>query len=540
MLELREYQRDAIKGIYDWFETKEGNPLVVIPTAGGKSLIIADFLRGALESYPGTRVLILTHVKELIEQNYKELIGIWPDAPAGIYSAGLGKRDIGARILFAGIQSIHSKSVALQMVDLILVDEAHLIPRSGDTMYGKFIGQMRQINPDIKIVGFTATHYRQDSGMLHEGKDALFDGIAYEISVRELIEQGYLAPPTTKPGRMPINTAGVKTVMGDFAINQLELAALDPATVASNVADIVAHGHDRKGWLVFGTGIDHCNMLMEGIQAAGISCEAIYGNTPSADRRQIIAAFKRQSLRCLVSMAVLTTGFNAQHVDLLALVRPTKSVSLYVQMVGRGTRLFPGKTDCLVLDFGGNVERHGPIDAPRVRAPKDGEGEMPEKQCRDRELKGVDIVGCFAYNMIAARNCIRCGEPFPFESKVDARPVQGAILTSHVVPEWVDVENVRYALHEKAGSVPTLRVTYGCGWNMHREWICLGHSGWPRQKAVRWWHERSNSTTPDSAERAIDHVSELRQPVAIQIRKQGKFFEILGYRFNDAAGSMAA
>ena len=367
MLQLRPYQREAVDAIPAWFASNDGNPLVVIPTAGGKSLIIATFIRETLEAWPDTKILVVTHVKELIEQNCAELIGFWPQAPAGIYSAGLNKREHKAQVLFCGIQSIHSKANLLQRVDLILIDEAHLVPRNTETMYGKFLGQLKQINPYIKIVGFTATPYRLTEGLLHEGPGAMFAGIAYEASVLDLINQGYLCRPTSRKAQRQIDTRGVKTVGGEFAAGQLEAVALNPDTVEAIVDEIIAASADRKGWLIFGCGVKHCEAMHATLTKRGIACGVIFGDTPPTERAKIIADFKAQKLRALCSMGVLTTGFNARHVDLIAIARPTKSVGLYIQIVGRGTRLHPDKTDCLILDFGGNITRHGPIDQPVVK-----------------------------------------------------------------------------------------------------------------------------------------------------------------------------
>ena len=179
MLTLRPYQQAAIASIYNYFEKESGNPLVVIPTAGGKSLVMAAFIEGVLKAWPDQRVLVVTHVRELIAQNHAEMLGLWPEAPAGIYSAGLGRRDARARILFAGIQSIHRRAYDVQQCDLVLIDEAHLIPGASDTMYRRFIDTLARLNPQLKVIGFTATPYRLDSGMLHEGKGALFTDIAY-------------------------------------------------------------------------------------------------------------------------------------------------------------------------------------------------------------------------------------------------------------------------------------------------------------------------------------------------------------------------
>jgi DNA repair protein RadD len=228
---LYPYQRASIDGIYDYFSTKDGNPLVVIPTGGGKSLIIAQFIIEALQQYPETRILCLTHVKELIAQNHAELMGLWPTAPAGIYSAGLRKKEIASQVLFAGVQSIWNKAYNLQLVDLVLIDEAHLIPRSSNTTYRKLIADLLVINPHLKVIGFTATPFRLDSGLLHDGDDAVFNDIAYEVNIRDLMEQGYLTPLASQAGHNAINTAGVATRGGEFVAGQLDMAASDPETV---------------------------------------------------------------------------------------------------------------------------------------------------------------------------------------------------------------------------------------------------------------------------------------------------------------------
>jgi len=210
-LSLRYYQSAAIQGIYAYFETQAGNPLICIPTAGGKSLVMASFVEGVLKAWPDQRILIVTHVRELIEQNHAELKRLWPEAPAGIYSAGLKQRDIAARILFAGIQSIHRKLPEVGHCDLVLIDEAHLIPRASNTMYRRFLDGLKRQNPLLKVIGFTATPYRLDSGRLHEGKDAIFTDIAFEVSVRELIDAGYLAPLVSKRMATQLDVSGVGT-----------------------------------------------------------------------------------------------------------------------------------------------------------------------------------------------------------------------------------------------------------------------------------------------------------------------------------------
>ena len=533
MLILRPYQQAAIGTIYAYFVDHKGNPLIVIPTAGGKSLVMAAFIEGVLKAWPDQRILIVTHVRELIAQNHAEMVGLWPDSPAGIYSAGLGKREAQARILFAGIQSVHRRAAEIGHCDLVLIDEAHLIPVTSATMYRRFLGELSAINPKLKVIGFTATPYRLDSGMLHEGEGALFTDIAYEVSVRDLIDQGYLCPLVSKQPKTRLNIAGVGTRGGEFIASELQAAVDKEAITRATVSEIISYGEDRKSWLVFCSGVDHARHVAEEFRSRSIACATIFGDTPKDERDRIIAAFKRHEVRALASMGVLTTGFNAPGVDLIAMLRPTKSAGLYVQMAGRGTRLAPGKENCLVLDFAGNVSRHGPIDLVRPRKPGEaGDGATPTKLCPE----------CESIIPLAASECPDCGFVFP-QPPVKIAPTASTLaILSGRQDRWVEVTSVTYRRHEKEGSPPSLRVDYHCGLAIHREWVCFEHQGYARLKAEGWWQRRSSSfpLVPRTVEEALSGVGALPRPSHIFIRSKGRFTEVAQYRFEACTPSTPA
>ena len=216
MFELRPYQREAIDSLYEYFSGNDGNPLIVLPTGTGKSVVIAAFLREAIEGWSDTRVLVLTHVKELIQQNFAALIRAWPTAPAGIYSAGLNKRDIGAQIVFGGIQSIHKRAYQVQRCDLVIIDEAHLLGRDDAGMYRSFLSGLKQINPYLKVIGTTATPYRMDSGLLTEGKGRLFTDVCYSAPILKMIQDEYLCPVIPKQTKTQLDVSGVGTRGGEF------------------------------------------------------------------------------------------------------------------------------------------------------------------------------------------------------------------------------------------------------------------------------------------------------------------------------------
>lgn len=525
-LSLRPYQRAAIEALYDYFGGYTGNPLVVMPTGTGKSVVIAGFIREAIAAYGDTRVLVLTHVKELIQQNFMALLRAWPEAPAGIYSAGLSRRDIRAQILFAGIQSIHRHARQVQRCDLVLIDEAHLLGRSDSGMYRSFLAQLNEINAGLlKVVGFTATPYRLDSGMLHEGKERLFTDIAFQVPVLEMIQQGYLCPVVPKHTETQLDVGGVGTRGGEFIAKDLEAAVDRDEVTRAAVAEIVQHGEGRGYWLVFCAGVAHARHVRDAIREHGISAETVTGDTPAPERDGILAAFKAGRLRCVTNSNVLTTGFDAPGTDLIALLRPTKSVGLYVQMVGRGTRLAEGKDDCLVLDFAGNTARHGPIDTVDGRKKEKSEepGEAPIKVCPE----------CQTINHASVRHCIECDHEFPPpEVKVAAKSASNALLSTQEQAAWCEVTGIRYARHEKPGKPASLRVTYECGLASHSEWVCFEHTGYPREKACTWWRRRAPQLPPpNTVDDALVATAALRPPIAIQVRPTGQYTEIVATRF---------
>jgi DNA repair protein RadD len=231
---------------------------------------------------------------------------------------------------------------------------------------------------------------------------------------------------------------------------------------------------------------------------------------------------------------VLTTGFDAPNVDCVALVRPTMSPGLYYQMVGRGFRLCDGKADCLVLDFGGNVLRHGPVDAIRISDPGAGGGEAPAKECPD----------CHAVIAAGYATCPQCGHVFPPKEAAqhEAEAATAGILTGQETITEYEVQEVFFDVHTKRGAEPgtprSMRVEYRIGWRaVHTEWICLEHQGYARAKAVAWWSERSNDPVPTNIEEAVylAQNDSLAPTLTIKVRSVTgeRFDRIVGYSLGE-------
>lgn len=511
IIALRDYQQAAIDAVYSaWREGTAKHLLVVAPTASGKSLMIAKLIEDITSK--GGRVLVLCHRKELILQDAGAIFNL-TGVRCGIYSAGVGRKEATEQVTVAGIQSIGKKAYSVGPFSVIIVDEAHLIPRKSETLYKKFLDESLIAQPKLKIVGFTATPYRLDSGYLHQGKDAIFDSIAYEIEIPSLIKQGWLCPVISQGGIAKIDLKGLHLRGGEYIPTELATAAEDTVLVKKAVSEIVELGKDRKGWLIFASSVKHATMIREAMQSHGIDdAVVVTADTPAEDRTGAVEAFKAKKIRCLININIYTTGFDAPHVDLIAMLRPTKSASLYVQVVGRGMRLSPGKENCLLLDYAGVVVEHGPIDAVKVKKKGDGGGEAPAKECP----KCRNLVHC------AVTECPECGYIFP-ERKIaahDTRAYTGAVLLEQVKPESIPVTSVEYFIHKKAGKPDSVRVEYRSGfYTRMSEWLCPAHEGMARQLMVKRWKEQASGPPPQTAQEFLDRSAQMNVPSHLIIKQ---------------------
>lgn len=484
-MRLRSYQQAAIEAIHWYFESANGNPVLELPTGSGKSLIQAEFIRGVLQQSKGDRFLCLTHVKELIAQNHDELMGIWPMAPAGIYAASLNQRDTREPVIFASIQSVYQRAEELGKFDWIIIDECHLVPNSGSGIYRKFLRDMQALNPAIKVIGLSATPYRLSGGLLVEGKDRIFTDLICArktgATVRNLIDANHLAPLVVPAGGLPrLDTSSVSEANGEF--NQTELAgAVSRQSHVTELAvkEILRRGAKRKKWIIFASSMAHC----EQIQALlPVPSKVVHGQLSRLERDAYIRQFRQGQLRALISINVLSTGFNVPDIDLLAMLRPTASASLYVQQAGRGMRTANHKKNCLVLDFAGNIDRHGPVDniLPPVRRSRSGE--QPMKECED----------CIMLVPAIAKTCRFCGYEFPIHDchKLGDRASQSRILDleqSHV--RYEDIE-ASYHVQQKPGEPDSIRVDYfSRGKKVASESLKPLHSGFEGLSAEKWFGE---------------------------------------------------
>jgi DNA repair protein RadD len=504
-----------------------------LPTATGKSVVIADFCKRALYYYPRTRILVLTHVKELIAQNHAKMMLAWPQAPAGIYSAGLKRKETNKQITFAGVQSVHNNVGAFGYIDLILIDECHLVSPEQETRYGEVITALKATNPHLKVAGLSATGWRLKSGMLTNV--GLFTDICYDRTrpddFRRFIAEGFLSPLVTRRTATQIDVSNVSLTNGEFNAKQLEDAANDDTTTHAALRELCHYGQDRRAWVVFCSGVAHAEHCASILNSWGIRTGTVHHK--STDRDETLRDWYSGKLRCVTNNNVLTTGIDYPALDLIGMLRPTMSSSLWVQMLGRGMRpsVPTMKTNCLVLDYAGNTARLGPVDDPSIPGkpkPK-GEGEAPVKLCAE----------CSMYNHASVRVCSYCGAEFPTLEKIVANAGDHQLMSSDIpIIETFNVTNCLYFNHvsRKSGD-RSLHCMYYSGIRSFSEYVAMESAKpFAKHQSHVWWKQRypyEDGFVPQNVEEAMGRTSYLRVPTRIKVWvNKGKYPEIVGHEWH--------
>jgi DNA repair protein RadD len=361
-------------------------------------------------------------------------------------------------------------------------------------------------------------------------ENGLFTDVVYDKTnlegFNELLTAGYMAPLIPLRTRTELDVSDVSVVKGEFVSTQLQ-GAVDKAEITFKALKEFVHaGTNRKSWLLFASGIEHAEHIAEQLGAFGVDCAPVHSKRPTEYNDAAIRAFKNNKLRAIVNYGKLTTGFNHPEIDHIAMLRPTLSVPLWVQMLGRGTR--PAKENCLVMDFARNTPRLGPINDPVIPKMKKGEqGEMPIKICE----------ACGCYNHTRATHCTNCGEPFTFQQKLVSKAGTEELIRSATIEplpqiEQFNVIGAHYIKHEsKIGKPPTLKATYFTPGLPFTEYVCLEHNGMAGKMARDWWRRRHKDEPPESVDKALLYTSQLKCPRFIRVHVNKKYPEILATEF---------
>ncbi|MDK1287538.1 DEAD/DEAH box helicase [Pseudoalteromonas umbrosa] len=473
MYTLRPYQKEAVENTIIHFRKSSKPAVIVLPTGAGKSLVIAELARVAKR-----KILVLTHVKELVEQNAQkyESYGL----KASVFSAGLNKKDLDQQVTFASVQSLARNLEQLNtFYSLVIIDECHRVSGEEDSQYMQVMKRLKTFNENLKILGLTATPYRLGLGWIyHEhyhgfvrgDKESPFNKCIYELPLRYMISNEYLTPPKkVDPAVENYDFSALKPdSLGRFSESDMNSLLSSHTRATKSIIDhVLSESHSRKGVMIFAATVLHAKEIVRYLPCD--ETELVIGDTDNKQRDDIITKFKNKEIKFLVNVSVLTTGFDAPHVDFIAILRPTESVSLYQQIVGRGLRLDTGKKDCLVIDYAGNdfdlfypevgsVKPNPDSEPVQVLCPGcgfantfwgklDEQGKVVEhfgRRCQgilENEAEGESLQcdyrfrfkecdHCGAENDIAARQCHSCGEIMadPDDKLRDALNLKNALV----------------------------------------------------------------------------------------------------------------
>lgn len=448
---LRPYQQEAVERTVSHFRKTNDPAVIVLPTGAGKSLVIAELARIAKQ-----KILVLAHVKELVDQNAQKYKSFGLEA--SIFSAGLKEKSLTHQVTFASVQSLSRNLDKLNAhYSLLIIDECHRVNGDKKSQYGKVISTLKVINPALKVLGLTATpfrlgmgwiYYHHYHGFVRGDKNSPFKQCIFELPLRYMIKHNYLTPPKEVDAAISHYDFSSLTsnTFGQYSNEDMN-SLLDKSARATKaiLQQVVEYSENRQGIMVFAATVMHAQEILSYLPQN--QSALITGETPNNERDQIISAFKNKEIKYLVNISVLTTGFDAPHVDFIAILRPTESVSLYQQIVGRGLRLSESKKDCLVIDYAGNGfdlfypevgDKKGDSDNEPVQVlcpgcgfanvfwgKKDSTGKVVEhfgrrcqglledgegrkEQC-DYRFRFKECEQCGAQNDIAARKCHDCG-----------------------------------------------------------------------------------------------------------------------------------
>jgi DNA repair protein RadD len=562
----RDYQIWGIEEILKYFEVKTGNPVVAMPTGTGKSHMISGFALKALRAYPMTRIMVLTHVKELIQQNYNKFIDAWPTAPAGIFSAGLNKKEFHLPITFGGIASVAKKAHLFAHIDLLFIDECDLVNPTEKSMYAKFIAQLKKQNPYLKVIGLTATPWRAGLGHItNEG--GLFTDVAVDMTGVDafnwFIEEGYLIPLVPKRTKLQLDITGVHMRGGDYVESELQLAVDKDYITEAALREVISVAGDRKRWLIFASGVQHAKNIVTMLHMLGVSAKAVYSGMEKdgGNRDKTLDEHKRGDFTAIVNNNILTTGYDDAYIDLIIMLRPTGSSRLWVQMLGRGTRpvydwphypetkderlaaiLNSCKHNCLVLDFASNGRKLGPINDPVIprQRGKGPPGIAPVKDCPVCEMENHTTVRFCGGKPKTHPNfnpAAGCGYEFIFEVKLKIEASTTELIKGKIdlpVVESFKVDQITYTLHVKVGSEPMMKVTYYCGLKNFTDFVCVQHpdGNYARKRARDWWKQRTQLPVPSNTDDALDQAQTLAAPTHLEVWINQKYPTITRYCFD--------
>lgn len=340
--------------------------LSVLPTGAGKTISFASLISGIRERTPNFSVLIIVHRINLALQLENTLVNFLGQANVGVYCGSLDRYEIGRQFVIGTLQSV--SRIGPRHFDMVILDEVHRFATTKSSL--EYIEKVKEINPKLRVLGVTATPYA--NGELIYGTHKLFKKIAFEKSILDLTKEGYLVPAVLRgaKSRDKFDVQSLKVLRGDYGDEDLKALVQDAAKTRAQVASALDHAHDRRKIVWCCINIEHAERVNTILAELGESSSLIHSEIKEG-YESVLSDFRTTS-RHLVFVTVVAEGFDYAPIDCVVLLRPTRSPTLFIQVVGRGLRLHPGKSDCLVLDYGDVVKNCGPLDRPLISGAVDG------------------------------------------------------------------------------------------------------------------------------------------------------------------------
>lgn len=388
---LRDYQEEAVKQVFGAWHEGYKAPLIVSPTGSGKTIVAAELMT-RMHIRRGARSLFLAHRKELLEQTVEKMRLVSAELGVGLVQSK--SDELGRHVTVASIQTVgHHKGKRLQRVldhgpyDIVVCDEAH---HAVTDQWMRVLNTLQEQNPDVWIVGMTATPGRADGVAL----DRVFDTVAFERQLTDMIRDGWLVPPKGFRVELNVNLDQVDrdSKTGDFVQSQLAKVMNTPQVNTAVVHSWMKYGFDRKT-LVYAVDVAHAEALSQEFNDAGYTAEVVHSKTKKRDRTAMLKRFREGKTKLLINVNVLTEGYDEPSAEAVLFARPTQSQTWFIQGLGRGLRLYPTKTDCLVLDCVGNSERHNIVQLSSLAGfEPDHMEEAERRKGDDNEDEDVPVV----------------------------------------------------------------------------------------------------------------------------------------------------
>jgi len=553
----RPYQEEMISCAVAAFRTKK-TVLIQAATGAGKTIVFAELIRRFLNDFPTMKILVLVHREIIVKQNADKLRRLWPTAPIGIACASASSRvDMHSPVVFGSIQTLASRIETLPMFHLVIIDEAHrLPPKSTESQYKKVLDRLEMYYPGLRIFGLTATPFRLSWGSIYgrehkrtsdeEPSKNWFDALDLEIGIQKLQavqpddenpDAPYLCGMRAFVEDKSISTElnSISKTAGEF--NQGELSDLMQKTIHLQTAldAYRKHSEGRTRTVIFAVDIDHAEKIQKIFFSAGIMANCVHSEKDKGHNREVLEKFDAGSIPVVVNVGVLTEGWDCRSVDMLMLCRPTMSAALFVQIVGRGLRTYPGKQDVLILDLAGNFFRHGPPWAPilpdysKPGRPKE-KLVKPDKKCP----------ACGHENQAGCWCCENCGEILKIKQIEEAKSVKLRELNLSRIAQAeqsIDtltgvIESMEFSKYTTRQGNLCLKVSVFVGVNnrsvhVNHFFRLDGPGAWYFGKF--WKIAMSQYPMPKTIDEAVAFDFNPLSDMQVKIKKDGKYWKVQGW-----------